>query len=295
MPTITSTDNVEIFYVEAGSGTPIIFIHEFGGDLRSYEAQLRHFSRRYRCIAFNARGFPPSTVPDSLDLYSQERSFQDVLALMTGLSITRAHFVGASMGSFTALKLAMLYPERAISITLLGCGYGADPKTSAKFRDQVVRGALMIETSGMEAFAGAYAYAPSRVQLENKDPRGHLEFKSQLAGRDPIGSALTMRGVQLGRQPFDEDFGATLNVIKVPTLIVTGDEDDATLEPSIFLKRSIPSADLAIIPGAGHTLHLEEPAELNRLLDNFFHQISVGRHALRDPRASNGQMLGQGA
>ena len=66
MPTLTTDDGVKLYYEEAGSGAPIVFVHEFGGDHRSWEPQLRHFSRRYRCVAYNARGYPPSDVPQDV-------------------------------------------------------------------------------------------------------------------------------------------------------------------------------------------------------------------------------------
>lgn len=293
MPKIKTNDGISLYYEEAGAGTPIIFIHEFGGDLRSYEAQLRHFSRRYRCVAFNARGFPPSDVPDDIKAYSQDRTLQDVCDVMDSLGIERAHLIGVSMGAFTALLLGMQQPKRVISLVLGGCGYGADPESSTGFRSQVMQGAGLIERSGMGVFAETYANAPARLQFANKDPRGYMEFKSQLATRSAVGAALTMRGVQLERPPFNEVFRTDLASVLLPTLIVTGDEDDPTLEPSIYLKRAIQTAELAILPGAGHTLHLEEPLEFNRLLDNFYHQINSNRWRSRDPRSLTAGMLGQ--
>ena len=83
MPHLTTDDGVKLHYEEAGAGTPIVFVHEFAGDLRSWDPQLSHFSRRYRCIAYNARGYPPSDVPESMERYSQERARDDVLAVLT--------------------------------------------------------------------------------------------------------------------------------------------------------------------------------------------------------------------
>jgi pimeloyl-ACP methyl ester carboxylesterase len=72
MPELATDDGVKLHYEEAGSGSPIVFVHEFAGDARSWEPQLRHFSRRYRCIAYNARGYPPSDVPEDVERYSQQ-------------------------------------------------------------------------------------------------------------------------------------------------------------------------------------------------------------------------------
>ena len=78
----TAPDGVRLYYEEAGTGTPIVFVHEFSGDLRSWEPQLQHFSRRYRCIAFNARGYPPSDVPTRVSSYSPGLAVEDIVAVM---------------------------------------------------------------------------------------------------------------------------------------------------------------------------------------------------------------------
>src|SRR4029077_10298778 len=100
MPHATTPDGVKLYYEEAGSGAPILFVHEFAGDWRSWEPQLRYFSRRYRCIAYSARGYLPSDVPEGLEYYSQERWREDVRAMIDALGLDRAHVVGLSMGAF---------------------------------------------------------------------------------------------------------------------------------------------------------------------------------------------------
>src|SRR6185437_11282534 len=96
----TTDEGVRLYYEEVGSGVPVIFVHEFAGDHRSWEPQLRHFARRYRCIAYNARGYPPSEVPEDPERYSQARARDDILAVLDRLGIERAHVVGLSMGAF---------------------------------------------------------------------------------------------------------------------------------------------------------------------------------------------------
>ena len=74
MPYATTDDGVRLYFEETGSGNPVILVHEFAGDLRSWEPQMRHFGKRYRAIAYNARGFPPSDVPELVSSYSQARA-----------------------------------------------------------------------------------------------------------------------------------------------------------------------------------------------------------------------------
>src|SRR3990172_6822953 len=147
MPTLTTDDGVRLHYEEAGSGMPLVFAHEFAGDLRGWEPQLPHFSRLYRCIAYNARGYPPSDVPDDVERYSQERARDDIRAVLDALSIDAAHVVGLSMGGFAALYLGFTYPERARSLVVAGCGYGASPDRRRQFAEEAEAAARRFESN----------------------------------------------------------------------------------------------------------------------------------------------------
>ena len=278
MPTVRTDDGVNLYFEEAGSGTPIVFVHEFAGDYRSWEPQMRHFSRRYRCISYSARGYLPSDVPESPDLYSQERERDDILAVLDGLHLERAHIVGCSMGAFATLHFGIAYctsaaTARALSLTLVGCGSGAHPAAHQKFKEESVARAGEIRRQGMAELASTYGHGPSRIQYLAKDPRGFAEFASQLAGHSATGSANTMEGYQ-GRRPCLYDLTERIAAIDVPMLIVSGDEDEQCLEPSLLIKRIVPKAGLSILPKSGHAVNLEEPEAFNRLLDDFLHQVT---------------------
>ncbi|HXD89717.1 MAG TPA: alpha/beta hydrolase [Candidatus Binataceae bacterium] len=290
MAYITTDDGIRLYFEEAGSGAAIIFVHEFAGDYRSYEAQMRHFARSYRCIAFNARGYPPSDVPDDPTCYSQARARDDIRAVLDGLAISRAHVVGISMGGFATLHFGLKYPERGLSLVIGGCGYGAEPNKRAQFQEEAEAAARRFESLSMQESANAYAIGPTRVQLQNKDPRGWEEFKRMLADHSPRGSANTLRGVQKLR-PSLFDLVDEMRRMTVPTLVLAGDEDDPCLEASLLMKRSIPSAGLAILPRTGHALNLEEPLLYNALVGDFFHRVEAGRWSLRDPRSLSGRIL----
>ncbi|MBV8770769.1 MAG: alpha/beta fold hydrolase [Deltaproteobacteria bacterium] len=290
MPYVTADDGVKLYCEEAGEGYPIVFVHEFAGDHRSYESQIRYFARRYRCIAYNARGYPPSEVPDDEHAYSQERARDDIRAVLDGLRIDLAHLVGISMGGFATLHFGMAYPERARSLVVAGCGYGAEPGKREQFETEVEAAATRFETLEMESAADSYALGATRVQLQNKDKRGWEEFRRILSEHSARGSALTLRGVQM-RRPSLYGLVEQMGRIRIPTLIVTGDEDDPCIESSILMKRTIPSAALVMLPRSGHAVNLEEPALFNQFLEQFFHQVESGRWELRDPRSVTGKIL----
>ena len=264
-------------------GTPVLFIHEFAGDHRSWEPQVRELGRRYRCITFAARGFPPSDVPEAPSAYSQELAVTDAIAVLDALGIQRAHVVGLSMGGFCALHLGLSNPERALSVVVAGCGYGAQPERQAGFRAESEANAKAFEADFARAVA-AYALGPARVQLQNKDPRGHAEFTARLAEHSPLGSALTLRGVQM-RRPSLYELHGRLAGMRLPVLLITGDEDEGSLDPSLMLKRTIPSSALAVLPRTGHACNLEEPAAFNGLVQEFVATVDSGRWTQRDPRS----------
>jgi pimeloyl-ACP methyl ester carboxylesterase len=290
MPYAKTPDGVSLYYEEAGQGTPIIFVHEFGGDHRSWEPQMRYFARRHRVITYGARGYPPSDVPKDLDAYSQVKAVEDIVAVLDHLKIERAHVVGLSMGGFATLHLGLRAPERALSLTVAGAGYGAEKAFEDYFRNVSNEVAAQFEKQGSKAFAKIYSLGASRVQFQNKDPRGWQEFATQLSEHDSIGSANTMRGVQ-ARRPSLYDLEAEIAKVTVPTLVVVGDEDDHCLQPGIFLKKTMPACGLAVMPKTGHTLNLEEPEQFNRLVGEFIAQVEAGAWGPRDPRAMPSQIM----
>ena len=291
MPHANTDDGVRLYYEEAGSGTPLIFVHEFAGDHRSWERQMRHFSRRYRCIAFNARGYPPSDVPESPQSYSQNRAADDIASVLDHLGIGKAHVVGLSMGGFATLHFGFRHAARALSLCVAGCGYGAEPDQRERFRSEAAAIADFIMSAGMPAFAEKYAYGPTRVQFENKDPRGHAEFKNMLAEHSALGSANTQLGVQRER-PSLYDLVEEMRLLTTPTLILTGDEDWPCLIPGILLKRNIPSAALAVMPNCGHAINLEAPDVFNGIVGDFLALVDAGRWPMRDPRAISASVTG---
>src|SRR5438067_6765942 len=290
MPHAAARDGTRLYYEEAGSGTPVLFIHEFAGDYRSWEPQLRFFSRYCRCIAYNARGFPPSDVPDDPARYSQEQARDAALAVLDHLKLERAHVVGLSMGGFAALHVGLAYPQRARSLVVAGCGYGAAPDKRETFRAECEAAAASFEANWAEA-AKKYAVGPTRVQFQNKDPRGWAEFAQQLRDGSSKGHALTMRGVQMKRPSLYELTGE-MKKINLPTLIITGDEDDPCLEPALLMKRSIRTSGLVVLPGSGHTINIEEPEAFNRAVLEFLIRVDEGRAHLRDPRSAASGILG---
>jgi pimeloyl-ACP methyl ester carboxylesterase len=293
VPHASAPEGTRLYYEETGAGFPVLFVHEFAGDLESWEPQLRFFARRYRCIVYNARGYPPSDVPDDPDAYSQQIAVEDAATVLDAAGVGQAHVVGLSMGGFTTLHLAMQRPDLVRSAVVAGVGYGAHPDVQEPFRAEMEIIARAFEQEGSAKVAERYTVGPARVQFQNKDPRGWAEFARRLAGHSSAGAGHTMRGVQKSR-PSLYDLTGRLAHIEVPVLIVTGDEDEGCLEADLMLKRTIPTAGLLVVPKTGHTVNLEEPQLFNDAVASFFAAVEQGAWKPRDPRSLGQSTTGMG-
>jgi pimeloyl-ACP methyl ester carboxylesterase len=279
-------NGVRLYYEITGEGTPIVFVHEFGGDFTSWKPQIRFFSRRYQTVTYNARGYPPSEVPEHLSSYGQDIATDDLAGIIKTLRLSPAHVVGLSMGAFTTLRLGLRYPEVARSLVVAGCGYGSEPEERTTFQRDAEELARRIESEGMEKIGKIYALGPTRLQFQRKDPRGYAEFVRNLLAHSAKGSANTMRAIQAAR-PSLYDLADDLKKMELPTLILSGDEDWPCLKPNIFLKKTIPTSAVAVFPNSGHAINLEEPLFFNTIVQNFLTQVDCGRWPRRDPKALN--------
>ncbi|WP_027522167.1 alpha/beta fold hydrolase [Bradyrhizobium sp. Ec3.3] len=284
MPHATTRDDVRIYFEEAGHGTPIIFLHEFAADYSNWEPQMRYFSRGHRCITYSARGYAPSDVPASAEVYTYKHFYTDALAVLDHLSIDRAHLVGLSMGAYSSLQIGLNAPGRALSMTLAGVGSGSELDNLEAWRKQCRANAEQFETLGSLEVAKVTRDAPSRIPFLVKDPRGHADFYAALARHDARGSANTMRGFQGGR-PSIYSMTDAIRRVATPALIICGDEDDPCVGPSLFLKKHLLAAGLAMFPKSGHVLNLEEPALFNETVERFVTLVEAGRWPVRDPRS----------
>jgi pimeloyl-ACP methyl ester carboxylesterase len=288
---VMTDDGVALEVEQTGIGPPILFIHEFAGDARSWAPQVEHFAGRYRCITYHARGYPPSEVPDDVNRYSQARAADDARDVIRALGIERAHVVGLSMGGFCALHLGLRHPELVASLVIAGCGYGAPPHARDAFVKESAVIAAAFEHEGSAAVAERYAVGPARVQFQNKNPEAWAQFAAALAEHSAVGMARTMMGVQRER-PSLYDLRSELAELSVPVLIVAGDEDDGCLETDLMLKRTLPAAALVVMPNTGHTCNLEEPAAFNRHVAEFLDAVETERWHPRDPRTRRSSVTG---
>ena len=265
---LVSSGAVELYVEETGAGYPIIFVHEFGSDHREWETQVRWFCRHYRCITYNARGYPPSAVPEDPEQYGWQFAVDDLLAVLDGLELPVAHVVGLSMGGYAVLQFALQHPERVSAVVAAGAGSGSGPAERETWPTVAGTIAEAFRTRGMDAMADEIGNGPTRIQLKRKDPRAWAEFMSHLREHSQLGMANTMARYQALR-PSLYDFEERFRSLDVPVLLAVGDEDGPCLETNLMLKRAIPGAGLWIHPHTGHAINLEEPAAFNAMVESF--------------------------
>lgn len=288
MPYAITSDKVRLYYEEVGQntgqGTPVLFVHEFAGDHRSWEPQLRELGKRFRCIAYAARGYTPSDVPSDKQAYTYRHVMRDCVGVLDHLKIDQVHIVGLSMGGYTTLQVALNHPARVRSMVLAGTGSGSERWYTEQFHKNAQALALTFEREGAAAVAKTYGNGPSRVPFAIKDARGFAEFTRMLSEHDAQGSANVSRGFQ-GARPSLYDFESEIRKLATPALIVVGDEDERCIEPSLFLKQTIAASGLVMMPKTGHLVNLEEPDLFNQVVGDFLARVDAGSWGPRDPRS----------
>jgi pimeloyl-ACP methyl ester carboxylesterase len=271
-----NADGVRLYAEETGYGEPIVFVHELNCDYRGWEAQVRWLSRLYRCITFNARGYPPSDVPEDPNLYGMPFVVHDIAAVLKHFGASQAHLVGSSMGAYAALQFGLMYPQMAMSLVVSGVGSGSPAANRAAWVAESEATARAYLEQGSAAIAEVVGRGPTRLQLLRKDPRGFEEFLSHLREHSAEGKARTIAGYQ-ARRPSLQDFESEFSRLQIPVLLAVGDEDEPCLETNLWLKKTLPQAGLWICPNTGHAIHLEEPAAFNRTLGDFLSAVERGR------------------
>jgi pimeloyl-ACP methyl ester carboxylesterase len=273
---VTSVNGVKLYWEETGRGAPLVWVHEYGGDLRSWEPQVRSFARRYRVLTYNHRGYPPSSVPAAAHDYSQELLVEDLHQFLTHLGLGPVHLAGCSMGANVARDFALAHPDAVRSLLLVGAGAGAVNREQFLQAQDAL--AASLEQDGIAARIRAFETVPSRASFKAKDPRGFAEFLRQAGEHDVRACAHLAREVMAKRKTIFE-LEAELRALRVPTLILVGDRDTPCLEPSLVMRLWMPHAGLVVFPDCGHTPNLEEPTLFNLHAAEFLAAVEGGRWA----------------
>ena len=273
MPT-TKVNGIKLYYEVTGEGFPLVLIHEFAGDHLSWELQVLFFSQRYQVITYNQRGFQPSEVPQEASAYSQDILVEDLYQFLRYLKIKETYIAGCSMGGNVALNFSIAHPDMTKALITIATGAGTANRKA--FVSRLEQLANQIETEGWKIIAERYGYEANRIQLLRKDPSGWRQFVHNLGTHSDIGSAHIIREVIIKRPPMSS-LETELKQLKLPTLIMVGDEDDVCIPPSLIMRQYLSGAGLIVFPQTGHLINLEEPDAFNRALLDFLGAVEEGK------------------
>ena len=275
MPT-AHLDGIDLHYEDTGAGVPLVWSHEFGGDCRSWEPQVRHFARRYRVITYNHRGYPPSSVPKQATDYSHDILLADLHGLLRHLNLGPVHLAGCSMGANLARDFALAHPAMLRSLTMVGAGAGSVDR--AQFLANQAATAAGLDRDGIASLVRRLDTTPVRASFKRKDPRGFAEFLRGVGEHDAQACAHLAREVMSKRKTVPE-LAAGLRACTVPTLVVVGDQDTPCVEPSLMMRTLMPHAGLLVFPDCGHTPNIEEPTRFNEIVGDFLDAVDAGTWA----------------
>ena len=243
----------------------------------AWEPQVRYFSRRYRVMAYNHRGYPPSTVPRAARDYSQDLLVEDLRQLLRHLGLGPVPLGGCSMGANVARDFAIAHGEMTRSLILVGAGAGSVN------REQVLKAqeasAAALEREGIATLVGNFENLPTRASFKEKDSRGFAEFLRQASERDRTGVRSSRTSRSSGGAATVWILETELKALRVPGRHRVGDRDAPCVEPSLLMRSWIPHAGLVVSPACGHTPNLEEPGLFNLLVSEFLAAVEGGRWA----------------
>ncbi|HVA15995.1 MAG TPA: alpha/beta hydrolase [Stellaceae bacterium] len=275
MPQAKAADGTSLYYESQGRGPAIVFVHELAGTCHSFDLQVAALKPRFRCITFNARGYPPSDVPPAAESYSQDIAAEDIGAVLDAAGENDAHVMGVSMGSAAALQFALAHPVRVRSAILCSIGSGSDAKPDEYIANMEAM-AARVEKNGMDQVRENFTASPARLKLKEKSPAEYAKFLAEIEKFSVLGLTNTMRGVQQRRPPLYAHKDK-IAAMRIPTLVVLGGVDQGCDRPSHFLAETLPGARLEILANTGHGVNLEEPDRVNHMIAEFVGTVEARR------------------
>ena len=264
-------DGLQLHVERAGDGAPLVLLHGFTGAATTWTPLLPHFAAEHETLAIDLPGHGRSSAPARPDRYALARFADDLLRVLDAFAIDRAALLGYSMGGRAALRAALRAPDRVAALVLESTSPGiADPARRAERRAADRALADEIERDGVPAFVTRWESLPLWASQHALPPSARARLRAQREANDAAGLANSLRGAGAGE---DEPVLARLGAIGAPVLIVAGALDATYVAAAGEMARAFPHARLAIVPGAGHAVHLEQPDELTGAVLEFLRGV----------------------
>jgi 3-oxoadipate enol-lactonase len=265
--------DVALGYVEAGIGPPVVLVHGMACGWRMWRSQIRALRPHFRTVAYDQRGHGQSSAPDDEAAYSQAILADDLAGLIRRQGLAPARVVGLSLGGAVAIELAIRHPELVAALVLADAGSGSDDPDAA--RRLCDAWAAATRAHGIDRLASLMLASPffeHYVARRGRRARCQIEL---LVRRHPAHGLVHGLTQAIGRRPPVYARGAELARFTQPTLVVCGERDRVCRKPSDFLARTIPGAELLLLPGLGHMTNLEAPRLFNATILDFLNRVGL--------------------
>jgi len=264
MPYAKTDDGVKLYYEEHGRGFPLVLAYGIGGNAGMWEPNIAALSSRYRLVLWEPRGHARSDSPEDPARYTFRRWALDLRDVLNHLRIRKADVGGLSLGGGIATRFTLLYPARVRALLIIDSSSAAGLPLSV---ENIVMRARSIEVTlkdGMDAMAEfAIASNPNVAGRVKLDPRARDEIYAMYRMLTPIGYANALRALIAMDYITNQ-----LPKIRVPTLLVCGDEDPS-LGPMKVIQKKIKGSRLVILSPAGHFANRDQPEAFNRAVLDF--------------------------
>ena len=258
---------LEFRVLRQGSGNPLALLHGFTGSADSWLPVFDDLASAYRVHAIDLIGHGATEAPDDLARYAYHRALDDLAAVLAALGIARAIWLGYSLGGRLALGMAIEHPERVSSLILESATAGIwnEPERLTR-RDSDGALANRIEEVGVETFVAEWELLPMWASQQALAPEIVAAQRTRRLANTAVGLANSLRGMGQGAQP---SFWDRLGEVRAPALLIAGALDTKFAELAAQMHQSIPNSNYALVPNAGHAVHLESPARFREIVREF--------------------------
>lgn len=242
----------------AGSGHPLLLLHGFTGSAASWASHMAQYAQLRRTIAVDIIGHGLSAAPTDPERYRMEQCVEDLVAVLDALNVDRFDLLGYSMGGRVALHVAAAVPDRVRALIMESGSPGLASAAEREARVASDNGlADGIDRDGLETFINSWEKIPLFASQANLPPEVWARQRAQRLKSDPVGLANSLRGMGTGRQAQLWD---RLPDLRMPTLLLAGEIDTRYCQIAQEMAAAMPNAQVAVVPNAGHSVHLEQPA-----------------------------------
>ncbi len=254
-----------------GSGPAVVALHGFAGSMFTWTEFVQETRKEYTVITIDLLGHGGSDSPSDPERYSVEHSIADIAAVLDKLGVSGACWLGYSMGGRIALASAALMPNECGCLVLEGASPGLiSPKERARRKRSDEALARLIIEEGVEAFLNYWQQQPLFASQKLLPREVQERIRNQRLRNNPTGLANTLRAASPGVQPPVHE---SLPTLKIPVLCIAGEYDHKFSAIAKEMCSKLRNGHLSIIPGVGHTPHVEKPQEFNRVVLDFLDKL----------------------